>query len=149
MQCRNRLWKAGKSYWKNPFKDKCGDIKRLNPDGTVKEVIPINITSNKPFQKITKENNDIINERQSERYIEWREAILKRDRKTCVLCQSKEWLQAHHITRWKDDESKRYDLSNGITLCIPCHYKYHGPQMQPFPKSITKKLLEHIKTLYG
>lgn len=141
MQVRNRLWRAGKSK-----KSNCGDVRILNPDGSLNKVVPIRSA---PVAKPKEDNADIVNERDNERYIEWRQTILKRDRKTCVLCGSKEWLQVHHIIRWVDDPQLRYDLQNGVTLCIPCHSKHHGPEMQPFPANITNKLMEHINTLYG
>ncbi|MFW9880943.1 MAG: HNH endonuclease [Candidatus Thorarchaeota archaeon] len=31
--------------------------------------------------------------------------------------------QAHHIRRWADYVSLRYDVTNGISLCWDCHKK--------------------------
>lgn len=55
-------------------------------------------------------------------YADWRKRIFKRDKK-CMMpgCSSTKKLQAHHIKRWADASSLRYDLSNGITLCSECH----------------------------
>lgn len=55
-------------------------------------------------------------------YADWRKKIFQRDKK-CMMpgCNSKKRLQAHHIKRWADASSLRYDLSNGITLCKYCH----------------------------
>ena len=133
MQCRNRLWK----------KERASDVKLIHSDGSA-EIIPV--SSHKPQLA---QFPDIINERDNERYAEWRAAIIKRDRRTCALCSSKEWIQVHHVIRWADDPSKRYDLRNGVCLCIPCHTKHHGPDMQPFPDEITADLMEHIDALYG
>lgn len=57
---------------------------------------------------------------------EWRKAVFKRDNYTCQHCKSETYLQAHHIIEWAKDESKRFDVENGITLCIDCHGKVHG-----------------------
>lgn len=55
-------------------------------------------------------------------YADWRKKIFQRD-KQCKMpgCNSRYKLQAHHIKRWSDAHSLRYELSNGITLCSKCH----------------------------
>ena len=121
------------------------DVKVYNPDGSLKEIIPVKrLKATKP-----EPNHDIVNERDNERYIVWRSTILDRDKKTCALCGEKQWTQVHHITRWADNESLRYDLTNGVCLCIPCHSRYHGKENKAFPEYITEKLLHYISTLYG
>jgi 5-methylcytosine-specific restriction endonuclease McrA len=57
---------------------------------------------------------------------EWRAKVFKRDNFTCKHCGIQKDLQAHHIIEWSKDESKRFDVNNGITLCIDCHGKVHG-----------------------
>jgi len=34
-------------------------------------------------------------------------------------------LHAHHKYSWNKFPTKRYDRSNGVVLCIPCHNKFH------------------------
>ena len=34
-------------------------------------------------------------------------------------------IQAHHKKSWNDYPDLRYEMRNGITLCIPCHKKVH------------------------
>lgn len=58
----------------------------------------------------------------SPEYREWRFGVLKRDNYTCVLCILKaKKRHVHHIVPWSKDETLRYQQSNGVTLCIPCH----------------------------
>lgn len=57
---------------------------------------------------------------------EWRKAVFKRDNYTCQHCNEKKYLHAHHIIEWAVDESKRFDVDNGLTLCVKCHSKVHG-----------------------
>ncbi len=54
---------------------------------------------------------------------EWSKAIKKRDKWTCKLHNEDcvKTLQAHHILSWKNFPEKRYELSNGITLCNTHH----------------------------
>lgn len=56
----------------------------------------------------------------------WSEAVRLRDG-ACVLCGKKEGLNAHHWIHSKAQGNlHRWDIKNGITLCMPCHiYKVH------------------------
>lgn len=71
---------------------------------------------------LRKTNRDV----SSYQYKEWRTSVYKRDSYTCQSCGCVGVkLNAHHIVRWVDDESKRYDIDNGITLCVACHKLAH------------------------
>ena len=55
---------------------------------------------------------------------EWRTAVFQRDKYTCQIC----WvvggrLQADHIKPYSTHVHLRHILSNGRTLCVPCHRK--------------------------
>ncbi len=55
---------------------------------------------------------------------EWRTSVFERDHYTCQDCgQIGGRLQAHHIEAFKARPDLRHELSNGLTLCIPCHKK--------------------------
>ncbi len=57
----------------------------------------------------------------------WRKSIYKRDDYTCQKCMIRGGeLNAHHICNWKDHEKVRFEIGNGITLCIDCHKKFHN-----------------------
>ena len=64
-------------------------------------------------------------ERYTKQYREWKKEVILRDNFTCALCSSHERrsLVCHHIVSWRKDESKRFDISNGLTLCNSCHCK--------------------------
>ena len=54
--------------------------------------------------------------------MEWRIAIFNRDAFTCQRCgQRGGRLEAHHIRPFKAYPRLRHRLSNGLTLCKPCH----------------------------
>lgn len=61
-------------------------------------------------------------------YAEWRSSVFHRDGYTCMKCGDKRGhnLVAHHIFSWKTNPSLRLEISNGITLCAPCHRKFHS-----------------------
>ena len=67
---------------------------------------------------------------QDKKYIKWRNEVKKRDKHKCrwPKCNSKRRLQAHHIRRWADSISVRYDVGNGITLCKAHHDSIKGKE---------------------
>jgi len=65
-------------------------------------------------------------ERNSEQYKAWRKAVFKRDGYVCQKCgQLGKKLNAHHIERFAKNIVLRYDIDNGITLCVDCHKYVH------------------------
>lgn len=70
-------------------------------------------------------------DRNSRDYKEWRLAVFERDNFTCQIChKSGCQLEAHHIERWVDNISRRYDVTNGITLCKECHKEVHRGEIK-------------------
>lgn len=60
--------------------------------------------------------------RKTQDYILWRAAVFCRDRFTCQKCKCLGGLlEAHHLKKWSKYPRLRFELSNGITLCKPCH----------------------------
>lgn len=64
----------------------------------------------------------------------WGYEVKKRDM-CCIECGVKEKLQAHHILSRNTHPDKKYDLTNGVTLCLECHSTKH-PEL---PKSLFLK----------
>ena len=53
---------------------------------------------------------------------EWRKKIFTRDNYTCQMCgKIGGYLEADHIKPWAYFPDLRFELSNGRTLCRPCH----------------------------
>lgn len=69
--------------------------------------------------------------RHSYQYKDWRTAVFERDNFTCVGCGDRGvYLHADHIMPFAFYPELRTELSNGRTLCVPCHestptYKCH------------------------
>lgn len=58
---------------------------------------------------------------------DWRKSIFERDGYTCQICKTVGGtLNAHHLDGWNWCVEKRFDLDNGITLCIECHEEFHN-----------------------
>jgi hypothetical protein len=75
--------------------------------------------------------------RGSVEYIEWRKSVFERDNYTCVFCGARNGngrtvvLNADHIKPFATYPELRLELSNGRTLCRPCHkttFVYMGNQ---------------------
>lgn len=69
----------------------------------------------------------------------WRSAVLKKadhkcqkcgiaHRHVCDCCGQKVVIHAHHIKPFSLFPSLRLDVSNGIALCVMCHWKEHREQ---------------------
>lgn len=65
-------------------------------------------------------------------YKQWRTAVFERDNYTCQTCGARGVkVNAHHKKPYAYFPELRYELENGITLCVPCHMavhrrRYHG-----------------------
>ena len=64
-------------------------------------------------------------------YKAWRNKVFTRDHFVCQECGIRNHkglgksirLEAHHLKSWKDFPELRFNINNGLTLCIPCHGK--------------------------
>ena len=70
---------------------------------------------------------DRTNRRKNELTKKWSQLVFKRDNYICLKCKShKNNLEAHHLDGWNWCVDKRYDVSNGVTLCHECHRNFHS-----------------------
>jgi len=72
---------------------------------------------------ISGEENSI---RHSIEYIEWRNAVGRRDKSKCRFCKSRKSIVAHHVKSFRDYKKLRFEVDNGITLCRSCHTELHA-----------------------
>lgn len=62
--------------------------------------------------------------RYSKRMDDWRKSVFARDDYTCQLCGIRGgYIEADHIKSFAKHPELRFELSNGRTLCRPCHMK--------------------------
>ena len=56
----------------------------------------------------------------------WRNEVFANDDYTCISCGIKGGnLNAHHVSSWDWCIEKRFDVTNGKTLCVQCHSSFH------------------------
>ena len=58
-------------------------------------------------------------------YRKWRESVMERDGRKCVICGATDDLEVHHIKPFAKFPDERLNIDNGITLCRKCHKRVH------------------------
>ena len=92
---------------------------------------------------VTKDNEVL---RKSAKYRNWRIKVFERDKYTCQNCgQIGGFLQADHINPFAYFPELRFDLDNGRTLCLNCHYQTDTYGSKAF-KYISKIINEKATT---
>ena len=87
-----------------------------------------------PNANAWKDGKSLLRERarESRRLKAWRISVFKRDAYTCQRCgYSGPNLHAHHLQSFANCPALRFDIANGLTLCIDCHGKVHGRNFRP------------------
>jgi 5-methylcytosine-specific restriction endonuclease McrA len=51
--------------------------------------------------------------------------LIKDKQRECQVCGNKDNLHAHHILYRSNYPLLRYNINNGITLCVNCHAEVH------------------------
>ncbi len=64
--------------------------------------------------------------RNRKQYQDWIRLVYERDNYKCTVCGEKEKIVAHHIIPWDENESLRFEVNNGQTLCRKCHNIHHS-----------------------
>lgn len=58
-------------------------------------------------------------------HTDWSSSVKKRDKHRCVICGINDKVHAHHLLSYSNNSEKRYDIKNGVTLCVFHHRKFH------------------------
>lgn len=75
-----------------------------------------------PEDRISDKNVAI---RSSREGVKWVHDVTKRDKRHCVKCGSNKRITAHHLSSFTRFPEFRFDIDNGVTLCVPCHRLFH------------------------
>jgi predicted HNH restriction endonuclease len=69
-----------------------------------------------------------------ERVNQWRRRVFATDPYNCQWCGYKQGkpnsLNAHHIKSWSKYSDERFNVDNGITLCVKCHRELHRKERE-------------------
>lgn len=129
MVCRNIDYKIRLKNNRVPITDESRK-KMSESQKKLREIIPV-WNKGKAYHQIRGANHHNWNGGSNERhqamgrieYKSWRSAVFARDNYTCQVCDTYGVkFHADHIKSWKDYPELRYEVSNGRTLCVPCHY---------------------------
>ena len=90
---------------------------------------PTGIVSNTRFKKGHLSLRKIGNGgRESLKGREWKRLVFEKDAYKCQKCFLSDNLNAHHIMNWNDYPELRFEVNNGLTLCLKCHRTLHGKE---------------------
>lgn len=124
-------------------KCECGNIKNVTNGsigktifscGCLRKEVVSERRKNTPKEKHYKWNPNLTDEERDkgrnidrEKLNKWRSLVHKRDTYTCQVCKKKNHgkIQVHHLLSYRKYPQFRFDVSNGITLCIDCHKEFH------------------------
>lgn len=75
----------------------------------------------------------------------WSRQVLKRDNYTCQCCHKKGGtLNAHHLDGYNWCKERRFDPTNGATLCVDCHKTFHS--VYGYKDNTKQQFYEFLKT---
>lgn len=81
-------------------------------------------------------------------YIKFKNKCLERDNNTCILCDSKDYIQVHHLLKRSEYPEYKLLIDNGVTLCYSCHINIHNGTLDKCKKQTillkTKELITNI-----
>jgi hypothetical protein len=75
--------------------------------------------------------------RGNKKYKMWQQMVFERDGFACIICKSKQQIEAHHIKSWAKHIKLRYNVDNGETRCIEHHdrsKKNENPELLKEPR---------------
>ncbi len=88
----------------------------------------------------------------SAKYRNCKRQVFVRDSYTCQMCQKNKCkISAHHILVWSRFPEHRYDINNGISLCLRCHksiFCHENEYKSLFYNFLEQSLIKRIKKIY-
>lgn len=73
----------------------------------------------------------------------WRKAIKLRDG-CCVICRSRDALEAHHSIIRRRAFATRWAMHNGLTLCWKCHAAVHAGKLKEALQAALDRLCSRV-----
>lgn len=71
-------------------------------------------------------DEDRSDRRHYDAYAAWRGSVFARDGYACRKCAASGRINAHHVVNYSSARELRTVVSNGVTLCVPCHREFHA-----------------------
>lgn len=75
----------------------------------------------------------------------WREQVFERDNYICQCCNKRGGkLNAHHLDGYNWCKERRFDITNGVTLCRVCHKHFH--RLYGYKNNTKEQFDEYLST---
>ena len=115
--------KIHKTQQTQEYRIKQSECKKGNKNGMYGVV-----GDNHPNWNSNRTHEERVKERKTLCDAKWRNGVFERDNYICKCCSYDKGniLVAHHLDSYDVHADVRYDVDNGITLCKPCHKKFHS-----------------------
>lgn len=131
---RRDLTRTKKIYWECLCE--CGKTKYISGEnlrnkhsqscGCLKEEMKGNKSPHWRHDLTQKEREDSKHRNENPQNRIWRNEVYKKNNYACKVCGQKDTvLNAHHLNGWRDFKEQRFDVDNGIALCLKCHKEFH------------------------
>lgn len=78
----------------------------------------------------------------------WKETVFKRDDYTCDYCGKRGGdLHAHHLRSFSNFPEVRFDVDNGMTICVKCHRYIHAKKVAIFYDTMIGEVVKRNTTI--
>jgi len=93
----------------------------------ISQNLPDRSGSNNGRWNPTLTEEDRLMKRITPEYLTWRNSVFERDDYTCVYCGNIGGdLEAHHLESYAKNPELRFNVNNGVTMCVKHHRKFHN-----------------------
>lgn len=125
----------------------CGCLHKEVSTNRLKEIHQNQKGKNHPRYDVNLTDEERISRRLIKENKDWTNTIFQKDNYTCAICSKTNCeLNAHHMDAYHWCKERRFDVSNGVALCVKCHKDFHSKYGQ---KNNTESQFKEYMSLHS